>query len=86
MPAAFPNGLADTERLLNLEEVTRLTALSRATIYRAIAGGAFPPPVKIGRTSRWLASELRNFLAGLSASRDEVGAVPTMVALDEERR
>ena len=41
------------ERLLRLSDVVELTALSRATVYRQVAAGSFPAPVKIAGASRW---------------------------------
>ena len=37
-----------------MADVIRITALSRATLYRRIAGGKFPPPVDlVGRDCGW---------------------------------
>ncbi len=36
------------DRFLRLREVERLTALTRATLYRRIAAGSFPHPVQVG--------------------------------------
>jgi len=37
-----------------MADVIRITALSRATLYRRIAGGKFPPPVHLGgRACGW---------------------------------
>ncbi|SEC87586.1 transcriptional regulator, AlpA family [Burkholderia sp. WP9] len=38
-------------RMLRLPEVAKLTSLSRPTIYRWIAAGTFPKPVKLGPNS-----------------------------------
>jgi prophage regulatory protein len=35
-------------RFLRLQEVIETTGLSRTTIYRKIAEGGFPPPIKLG--------------------------------------
>lgn len=86
MNAALSRHDHQIDRLLNLHEVTHLTALSRATVYRAIANGDFPPPVKIGRVSRWPASEVSSFVAGLSARRDATGAQSFNSDLTGERR
>lgn len=34
--------------LLPMKIVTHLTSLSRATIYRRVAGGTFPKPINLG--------------------------------------
>lgn len=43
--------------LLHLAEVCRLVGIGKSQLYRLIAAGDFPAPVKIRRSSRWLSSE-----------------------------
>lgn len=38
--------------------LSKRVGLSRSNIYQQIQGGKFPEPVKIGRSSRWLAAEI----------------------------
>jgi prophage regulatory protein len=46
-----------------LRDVVRITALSRATIYRRIAEGRFPAPVHLGgRASGWACEELQSWI------------------------
>ncbi len=43
-----------TPAFYRLRDVTRITALSRSTIYRRISEGRFPAPVRLGgRASAW---------------------------------
>lgn len=57
--------------LLRLPEVIRRTALSRTAIYRAIAAGTFPRPVKLTeRASAWSAAEVERWIAERIAMRD----------------
>ena len=52
-----------TPRILRLGDVTRLTGLSKATIYRQIHAGTFPRPVKLGpRAVGWFANEVQDWL------------------------
>ena len=44
--------------LLHLAEVRRIVGIGKSQLYRLIAAGDFPAPVKIGRSSRWLSSEV----------------------------
>lgn len=44
--------------LLHLAEVRRLVGIGKSQLYRLIAAGDFPAPVKIRRSSRWLSSEV----------------------------
>lgn len=48
---------------LNLKQVKEITQLSTATIYRLIAQGKFPKQFKLTeRTSRWVGSEIEEFI------------------------
>lgn len=56
--AALPNAL------LTLRTVTAITGLSASTIYRKLAGGHFPSPVRLGsRCTRFPAQKVREWLA-----------------------
>lgn len=58
-----PHILDAPAALLNIETVKMLTGLSRSTIYRMIAVGSFPEPVKVGpKTSRWRAGKINAWL------------------------
>ena len=41
-----------TMKLIKLREVTRITSLSRSTIYQAITDGQFPKPLRTGARGR----------------------------------
>jgi prophage regulatory protein len=57
--------------LLRLREVRRRTGKSRSGIYRGIADGTFPAPVKLGeRASAWVESEIEAWIADRIAERD----------------
>ena len=61
-PHDAPDG--SSEVLLSLEEVLRRTACKRSTLYRWIAAGLFPPPVKIGpRRVAWRKSDVDRWIA-----------------------
>ena len=46
------------DRLLRRREVEEITGLSRSSIYRLMADGEFPRPVKVGSAAvRWRASD-----------------------------
>lgn len=46
-----------------LSDVTRITALSRSTVYRRIAQGRFPEPVHLGgRASAWPSAALQAWI------------------------
>jgi prophage regulatory protein len=56
-------------RLLRLAEVLNLTALGRTATYALIARGDFPPPIKVGRTSRWVEQEVEDWICRLMQER-----------------
>jgi prophage regulatory protein len=57
-------------RLLRLRDLIDLTALSRATIYREMNAGRFPPPIKIGGANRWPLAEITAFIEERMVVRD----------------
>ena len=52
-----------TDRLLRLSSVTDIVGFKTTRIYALIARGEFPCPVKIGRSSRWVESEIHDWIA-----------------------
>ncbi|SDZ15556.1 AlpA family transcriptional regulator [Nitrosomonas sp. Nm58] len=51
-----------SEKLLPLDEVERRTGFKSSFIYKQIKNKAFPPPVKIGSSSRWRESEIQSWI------------------------
>ena len=50
-------------KLLKLPQVREITQFSTATIYRLMAKGKFPKHIKLAeRTSRWIESEIMDFI------------------------
>jgi len=56
-----------TDRLLPLPAVIYATGFSAPTIYRKIAAGEFPHPMKIGRASRWSENDVQNWIEAQKA-------------------
>ncbi|MCA0943376.1 AlpA family phage regulatory protein [Salipiger pacificus] len=53
-----------TDRMLRRGEVERITALSKSTLYRMIARGDFPAPVRIGaRAVGWRGSVIQEWVS-----------------------
>ena len=53
------------DRPLSVRQVAAMVTVSVRKIWRDVASGAFPKPVKFGkRTSRWWLSDIMNFLRG----------------------
>jgi prophage regulatory protein len=63
---------AAPKRLISLSEVLHRTAMRRAWLYRQLALGQFPPPVKIGRASRWVEAEVDHWIQAAADARDAV--------------
>lgn len=60
--------------LYRLPEVRARCALSRSEIYRRIAIGEFPRPIKLGeRASAWAAHEVTAWITARIAARDGQG-------------
>lgn len=54
----------DRLRLLKIGDVARLTSMHRATIYRLVAAGQFPPQIRLSkRRVAWRAGDIERWLA-----------------------
>lgn len=63
------------ENLLRRDAVVKKTGLSQAELYRQVADGEFPKPVKIAsRAVAWVESEVDGWIAKRVAARDGVAA------------
>ena len=54
--------ISPTKLLLSVDEVCSLLGCSRASVYRWLAQGAFPEPVKVGTRPRFYATDLDTWL------------------------
>ena len=59
------------EPLLTIAEVAQQLRLSRTTIYRRVADGTLPKPLKLGTLVRWEPADIR--AARLSAAEKRKG-------------
>ncbi|EMD0830629.1 AlpA family phage regulatory protein [Morganella morganii] len=50
------------EPLVDMKEITKLAGLTDKWFYKQIQEGKFPKPIKLGRSSRWLRSEVSAWL------------------------
>ena len=50
------------DRLLTLRDVEQFTGFRKSSLYSLIADKRFPPPIKIGRSSRWPSSEISDWV------------------------
>jgi prophage regulatory protein len=57
--------------LLPLIVVEEITGFKRSYIYKGIANGTFPAPIKVGRrASRWNSNEVYTYVRALIKQRD----------------
>ncbi len=62
--------LLTEDKLVDMTFITTLTGLTDKWFYKLIKDGAFPKPIKLGRSSRWLQSEVEIWLRErINASR-----------------
>lgn len=50
------------KQLLDVQDVRTLTGFSITTIYKYVKDGTFPPPKKIGRSTRWRLADVLAFI------------------------
>lgn len=61
--------------LLSVQGVMRSVKMSRSNIYASVKSCEFPPPVKIGKLSRWIPAELMAWVATRAAAREFVPSI-----------
>lgn len=49
--------------LVDVDMAAIMTGLHRATVYKLVACGKFPQPIKLGRSTRWAKDELTAWIA-----------------------
>ncbi|WP_274369588.1 helix-turn-helix transcriptional regulator [Morganella morganii] len=58
------------DKFIDMKFIVQLTGLSDKWFYKLIQDGQFPKPIKLGRSSRWLKSEVDTWLkARIAESR-----------------
>ena len=62
------------DKLVPIDTVLARLSRSRASLYRDIARGHFPAPVKTGGSSRWFESDIDAYLDALRCGRDHAAA------------
>jgi prophage regulatory protein len=83
----------DQEVLYRIRDVVRITGHGRSTVYRDVAAGFFPAPVRLGQQSvAWRKSDLDKWIAARPvveprrrASKTKAGAGGSAAGLDAER-
>lgn len=60
---AIPSSSLLSDQFIDMKFITRLTGLTDKWFYKLIQDGQFPKPIKLGRSSRWLKSEVEQWLS-----------------------
>ncbi|ELW9226832.1 helix-turn-helix transcriptional regulator [Morganella morganii] len=50
------------DQFVDMKFITQLTGLTDKWFYKLIQNGQFPQPIKFGRSSRWLQSEVEAWM------------------------
>ncbi|MEX6003435.1 helix-turn-helix transcriptional regulator [Providencia vermicola] len=59
------------DQLVDIKFITQFTGLTDKWFYKLIKEGEFPKPIKLGRSSRWLKSEVEAWVqARIHQSRE----------------
>lgn len=59
MTTASSNTSLLNDKMVDMVFITEFTGLSDKWFYKLIQDGLFPKPIKLGRSSRWLRSEIQ---------------------------
>ncbi|CQH63882.1 helix-turn-helix transcriptional regulator [Yersinia bercovieri] len=51
-----------SDQLVDMSFITTYTKMTDKWFYKLISDGSFPKPIKMGRSSRWLKSEVESWL------------------------
>ncbi|VXC42905.1 conserved hypothetical protein [Enterobacterales bacterium 8AC] len=68
----IPTQNDQARRLIDMKFMCEQSGLSKAYIYKLIAAGLLPKPIKFGRASRWLYSDYQGLVAKEEAKRTSV--------------
>ncbi|WP_411170841.1 helix-turn-helix transcriptional regulator [Klebsiella michiganensis] len=56
------NGRLLDDKMVDMKFITEFTGLTDKWFYKLISEGQFPKPVKLGRSSRWMQSEVEKWV------------------------
>jgi prophage regulatory protein len=59
---------SQNDRIIRLPEVLHMVGMKKTSIYSKIKHGDFPVPVKLGRASGWLESDVQRWISRVVAS------------------
>lgn len=53
------------DKLVDLQRIADYLGISQRHAYNLVARGILPPPIKLGRSSRWRLADIRTFVEKL---------------------
>lgn len=62
MDNKLPDVNLQEDKLVDMAFITTFTRLTDKWFYKLISEGKFPKPIKLGRSSRWLESEVKRWV------------------------
>lgn len=69
MPTAtLPQPRPALPATVGVNDVATLLGCNRATVYRNVAAGKFPRPMRLGQLARWFKEDVINFMRNLAGS------------------
>ena len=73
----WTRGHSMSQRLIRLPQVKTMVGLGTTAVYDKINKGEFPRPIKLGRSSRWVESEVQAWIfQQIQTSRETVNSLP----------
>ena len=60
----------NSDRLVSVRDTAAALGCSVATVWRGVANGTLPQPIRIGGMTRWSAAEIEDFISAAKASRE----------------
>ena len=66
--------LQENDRLVSVRDTAAALGCSVATVWRGVANGTLPQPIRIGGMTRWSTAELDAFIQAVKAGREPVAA------------
>lgn len=64
-----------SDHFLTIDEAAEALRIHRTKLYKLVQAGEMPKPVKLGRSSRYLKSEIEHFMLDLRRKQDAAKAV-----------
>lgn len=68
-------------RLEDIKSISDRLGIGRSTIYAWVKEGQFPPPTKLGKSARWVTSEVNTWISERAIERERVSGTVRMTSV-----